>query len=141
MTAMMFHANSAHADHEPEIIAGVIDVGIVLPGLALSMPNVVHVARGKQPPIGWPIVGFVLGGTAAGFSALVLADLQPGDSPTLAIVGLAGGGLEIGLALWALLQPEEQVPSTTGRFTLTPVVMRGVAGRPAYGLTVTAAGF
>src|SRR5260370_37966007 len=102
LNAALLEAVPARADHAPELAAGLVDVGIVLPAIALSIPNVVHVARGRQPPLGWPIAGLVLGGLGAALSGLVLTDIRPGDDPALAIGG--GGcprpGARVGL--WAV---------------------------------------
>ena len=130
--------SSAHADHEPAFIAGAVDVMIVLPEAILSIPNVVHVAQGRRPPLAWPVLGLVLGGIGAGLSALTLNDMRRRDQPGIAVAGLVGGGLEMTFAIWAWAQaaPVREAPCTAMRLTLSPLVVRDAASRRAYGVAI-----
>jgi hypothetical protein len=143
LVAGVVQAAPARADHMPEAFAATVDLAVVLPGLALSVPNIAHVVEGRRPSIAWPITGLVLGAVGAGLSTLVLSELRSRDNPSLAIAGLAGSAVEIGFAVWAWAQPASDAALAAGsnRLRFAPFVVRSAGSRPIYGVALTGVGF
>jgi hypothetical protein len=139
VTLTLLRAVPARADHMPEATAAVVDVAVVLPGLALSVPNIVHVIAGRRPAIAWPVLGLVLGIVGAGLSTLTLSDVRSTDNPSLAIAGLAGGAVEIGFATWAWLQPVHEMPQVGAMnwLNISPLLLRNARSGPSYGVAIT----
>ena len=139
----VLHAAPARADHMPEAVAAVVDIAVVLPGLALSIPNVIHVVEGRRPSEVWPVTGLVLGAAGAGLSALALSDVRSHDNPSLAIAGLAGSAVEILFAAWAWAQPSSNaaLALTSSRLIVAPLLERAAGCRPSYGVVITGIGF
>jgi hypothetical protein len=142
--AFTLHAVPARADHMAAETAIVFDVAIVLPGLALSVPNIVHVAEGRRPPIVWPMMGLIFGAVGAGLSTLALTDVRTHESPTYAIAGLAGSAVAILFGVWAWAQPAgyAALPPTSSRLSVAPLFVQSAGSHhPTYGVAIAGVGF
>lgn len=143
VVASALHAVPARADHMPAETSILVDVAVVLPGLALSVPNIVHVAEGQRPPIAWPVTGLVFGAVGAGLSALLLCNMKTHDNPAYAVAGLAGSAVEIAFAIWAWALPVGRAaPTPSSRLTVAPMFVQNAGSHhPTYGVVIAGVGF
>ncbi len=141
----------AHAQGSPATFPDVGGGVEIAAGVALLPPAIidtVYVAKHERGGALWPALGIGCGVVGASLGlAYALPNGSSSDSNAEAKIGLGWGLVvegtyNLGMAIWALTLPREVRASPTAmakhrpRWTVTPLVMRDVAGRRADGLAL-----